>query len=172
MKRVPVPVLLAVCLSVTGGTASAAGVLTVHANEASTQIQPRGQGQQLSKLPPLDVSIVAEFNCAAGTDAESITVSIADTHRHYGREEIADATTFEASLRLPASQIAPISSADFCVLGTPSDEKGLLVPGVASAQVSLRCRDESTLTAHFASVPLPLRLFCATDEYQSSSADK
>lgn len=172
MNRISIPALHTVCLAFAGTTAFADSVLTVHANEASVQIEPRGKDQRPSKLPALDLSIVAEFNCAAGTEAESITVSVADTHRHYGREEIADVTTLEASLRLPVDQIAPISSADFCVIGAPSDEKGLLVPGVATAQVSLHCRDDSTLSAHFASTALPLRLFCTSDENQSSSVDK
>lgn len=172
MKRLTLLNLLAAYLCVATTIATADGVLTVQATEASAQILPRDPGQQQTALPSLDIGVIADVSCAVGARAESITVSVADTSIRFGAAEIAEADTVNASLRLPANQIAPISSANFCIRGESSEDTELLLPGVASAQVSLLCRSESTSSMHFASVVLPLRLHCDTDENQGSSPDK
>lgn len=170
MNRLLVPVLLTVCLGGTLNTAAADSLLTVHANEASAQIQPREQGQ--ITLPSLDLSLIAAFACPADAEAESVTISVADTHKRYGPEELAGATALEVSINVPAGQIAPIASAEFCHDGGPVDERELLVPGVATAHVSLRCRSETVSSIDFASVALPLRLHCLSEENQDSSTDR
>lgn len=170
MKRLRVPILLAACLGSTLNTASADGLLTVHANEASAQIEAREQGQ--ITLPSLDLSLIAAFACPADAEAESVTISVADTHKRYGPEDLADTTALEVSVNVPAGQIAPIASAEFCHEGGPVDESELLVPGVATAHVSLRCRSESGSWIDFASVALPLRLHCLSEENQDSSTDR
>jgi len=170
MKRLRVPVLFAACLGIATRIAVADSLLTLHANEATAQIEPREQGQIV--LPSLDVSLLATFDCPADDEAESVTVSVADTLRRYGLEEIANTTTLEASISVPAGQIAPISSAEFCRNDATPDERGLLVPGAATAHVSLRCRGESQSSLYFASVALPLRLYCKSEGNQDSSTDR
>lgn len=172
MKRLTLLNLLAAYLCIATTIAMADDVLTVHATEASTQISPRNPGQRLTTLPSLDIGVIADVNCAVGARAESITVSVADTSIRFGAAEIAEADTINASLRLPANQIAPISAAGFCIQGASSENTELFLPGVASAQVSLLCRSESTSSIHFASVALPLRLHCDIDAHQGSSPDK
>jgi len=170
MKRILVPILLAVCLGGTLTIAATDSLLTVHANEASAQIQPREQGQ--IKLTSLDLSLIAEFACPAGAKAESVMISVLDTHRHYGPEELADTMVLEVSVNVPAGQIAPIASAEFCRNGGTVDDRGLLIPAIATAHVSLRCRGDAGSSVDFASVALPLRLHCVSDENQDSSADR
>jgi len=172
MRRFPQTVLLASFLCSVTGSVLGDTPLTVHAFEASTQLTPRAPGAAQTRLPSLQFSIVATINCAADTKAQSITVSAIDTHQHIDLEATPNAEAVEASLHLPANQIAPVSAAEFCVIGAPSDEEGLLVPGIATAQVSLRCLGESTTSVHFAAVSLPLRLLCHPDENQRPSADK
>lgn len=164
--------LLATCLSLSAITASADSTLTLHANEASTQIEPRDQPNTQAKLPSLEVSLLASFNCPSDAVAHSITISVADSHRRYSAEEVAGTDRLEISIDVPATQIAPVSLANFCVAGAPIKEASVLLHGFATAQVSLNCRKQSVASVHFASATLPLRLFCGADENQVSSVDK
>lgn len=157
-------------LSFTPEIVAADAVLTVHAKEATAQIEIRNAGRPHTWLPTLELSLRASFACPADTTADSLTVSVSDTHKRYGPEEIANTSVLEASLRVPADQFAPISAPDFCIDGAPIDEHGLLLPGVATAQLSLRCRSETeSSSVHFASVALPLRLYCLVGGDQTSS---
>jgi hypothetical protein len=172
MKRPTLLTVLAACLCIATTIATADDVLKVHATEASTQISPRDPGQQQTALPSLDIGVVAVIGCVDGATAEAMTVSVADTSIRFSRAEISEADTVNATLRLPANQIAPISAASFCVRGESSEVTELLLPGVASAQISLLCLSETTSSMHFASVALPLRLHCVADENQNYSPDK
>jgi hypothetical protein len=149
-------------------------VLTLHANESFAQIQRRDASSPQTKLPAMELSLQASFACPVDTTAESLTVSISDTFRRYGPEEIANASKLETSLSVPANQFAPVLTPDFCVDGMPQNEKGLLLPGIATAHVSLRCGGENvTPSVHFASVTLPLRLHCLVEDGgQDPSADR
>lgn len=172
MKRLRVPILLAACLCVTTEFAAADAVLTLHANEASVQLAPRERGPQQISLPSLEFSLVASLACPSGTDVQSVTASIADTHKRFEPDEIADKTAFDVRISVPASQVAPVSVDDFCITGGSDNEKGLLVPGVATAQISLRCRSEDKSSVYFTSAVLPLRLHCVTNENQESSTER
>lgn len=172
MKQRCLRLLLVIHLCVSTAVAAADNVLTVHAAETSILVSPLDSSQQHVNLPALDVTVIARFSCSADVAAESITVSIADTHVHFNAAEIADATSINASLHLPADQIAPISTHDFCRRDVASEIKQLLIPGVASAQVSLRCGSEDQSSIRFASIALPVRLHCESDESQVPSWDK
>ena len=172
MNRRRIRQLLTACLSLGAAIASADNTLTLHANEISTQIEPQDQRDTQTRLPSLDVSLLASFNCPQDAQAHSITVSVADSHKRYGPDEIADAEILEISVTVPAAQIAPVSLSNFCVDEAPINEVSLLLHSVATAQVSLRCRNQSDTSVHFASTALPLRLFCKARENQVSSADR
>lgn len=172
MKRRRVPFYIAACLCVTTESAVADAPLTLQANETSAQLVSREQGPEQVSLPSLEFSLIAEFECPSETDVESVTVSIADTHERFGPNEISDKMALEVRVDVPANQIAPVTVSDFCINGGPGDENGLLVPGIATAQVSLRCRSENELSVYFASVALPLRLYCEPNENQEASIDR
>lgn len=172
MKRLRVPLVLAACLCVTPELVAADDVLTLQANETSAQLAPREQGFQQLSLPSLEFSLLATIACPSGTDVESVTVSIADTHKRFGPDDISDKTALDVRVSVPANQVAPVTVADFCVKGEPGDRNGLLVPGVATAQVSLRCRSENESSVYFKSAVLPIRLHCVFDENQGTSTDK
>lgn len=103
-----------------------------------------------------------------------MTVSISDTHLHFGPELLADSNTHEATFELPASQLAPVSVAEFCVTGEVANDQVLELPGIATAQVSLRCQGEDESTSmHFGSLPVPISLYCrAAGEPDSSSLER
>lgn len=143
--------------------------LTVHAKEASVQIEVREAAQQRIQLPPLDLSVVAEISCPAEAEPESVTISVADAHTRFGADAIADAPTVEAVISVPARQLAPVTAAGFCVAGSVQDGEELLLPGVGTAQASLRCGNENGSSVYFSSAALPLRLICVVGNDQDSS---
>lgn len=172
MKPPRVPILLAACLCVTTELAEADDALTLQVNETSVQMVPREQGPQQVSLPPLEFSLLATIACPSGSDAESFTVSVADTHQRFGRSEISGKAALDVRISVPANQVAPVTVADFCVSGKPGDKYSLPVPGVATAQASLRCRSENESSVYFKSAVLPIRLLCEFDNNQEVSTDR
>lgn len=171
MKRQKIPLLLTALLSFTPAIVAADTMLTVQAKETVAQIERRSMDHPHTRLPTLELSLRAAFACPGETMADSLTVSVSDTHRRYGAEEIANTSEFVASLRVPAEQLAPISAPGFCIDGAPIDKDDLLLAGFATAQVSLRCHSETeSSSVHFASVALPLRLHCLAVGDQDSLA--
>lgn len=150
------------------------GVLTVQVKESTANLQPGDAKQREVRLPALDVILTASLVCPARAKAAALTVSVSDTHHYYGPELLADAVSLEAAFSVPARQLAPVIISDFCVTGGPMDDQGLRLHGVATAQISMRCRDENDATSlHFTSIPLPVRLYCRPDAApEASSTDK
>ena len=172
MRPQKIPLLLAI-LFCAPAIVSAETALTVLAIEATSQIERRDKDHQRTRLPSLELTLRAAFTCPADTTADSMTVSISDTHRRYDFDKDTETRSLEASLRVPAEQIAPVTAPDFCVKDGPVDDQGLLLPGIATAQVSLRCRNEADISSvHFASVVIPLRLHCQADHNQDSPSDR
>ncbi len=170
MKRRQVQILLVFAVGPALASALADLHLTVHANEASAQIEMREQGQERIQLPPLELSVVAEINCPAEAEPVSVTISVADAHTRLGPDALADAPTVEAVISVPAGQLAPVTAAGFCVAGASvQGREELLLPGVATAQASLRCGTENGSSVYFSSAALPLRLICVDENDQDSS---
>ena len=173
MRATRVQILAIVCLHATTQVAAADDVLTLHANETRVQIERRDSGRTQVNLPSLDLSLRTSFACPATASAESITISIADTHERFSAENIADVAVLEATISVPARQIAPVSLAGFCTNGKEPTESELLLPGIATAHVSLRCRSEEFgASMHYASVAVPLTVICLSNENQEPSVDK
>lgn len=153
------------------GASATDGVLNVKAREAKALIEPRDAQQPHVSLPALDVAILATMACPSGAKAESLTVSVSDTHRHFSADLLTDSTTLEAALSVPANQLAPIAIPTFCVSGQQSDDKELGLPGIATAHISLRCLGEDdSRSVHFSSVSVPVRLYCRAEGDPESSA--
>jgi hypothetical protein len=150
------------------------GALTVQIKESIATLEPRDAEQREIRLPSIDVAIVASLECPAGATASSLMVSVSDTHKYYGPEVLADAISLEAAFTVPARQLAPVAISEFCVKDVPLENQGLQLDGVATAQLSMRCRDENeSATVHFTSVPIPVRLYCRPDgEPESPSTDR
>lgn len=173
MKPKRVQIVAVACLLATAQIAAADNALTLHVNETRIQIEPRDSGRTQVNLPSLDLSLRTSFVCPAAGSAESVTMSIADTHERFGAENISDVAVLEATISVPAQQIAPVSLAGFCTKGDAPNESELLLPGIATAQVSLRCRSEELGSSmHYASAVVPLTVICLSIENQESSVDK
>ena len=128
--------------------------LMVHAEAASTRILP--QERRHARLPNLEFTVRADYDCADEGNAASVSFSVADAHQRLVPQP--DQRSVAAVITVPANQIAPIATGDFC---NGSGEGGeLLLNGVATAQVALFCRDENRSSVRYASLGLPLRLVC------------
>ena len=138
--------------------------LVVRADETVARVEPNASQQ--TRLPSLEFSVHAEFVCEDGAVAESVTIGVADAHQRHVPDR--DATSLHAIVTVPRKQIASVNTGDFCA---DSDTGGeLLLTGVATAQVSLRCRNGSSSTVRYASLGLPLRLICGQDASAEVSA--
>lgn len=153
---------------------SADNLLSVEAKESTARLEPRDAKQRLVALPALEVAVLTTLECPAGAKAESLTVSVSDTHQYFDAELLTDVVSLEAALKVPANQLAPIVIPEFCISGDSTNNKGLGLPGIATAQVSLRCRGEGdSMSVHFSSAPVPVRLYCQPDgDSESSVADR
>ncbi len=140
--------------------------LAAYAREARIEIPPRNDSRAI-RLPQLDFAVRAKFVCAPEAVVESVTISVADAYRRYAPTDGDD--SLETTISVPASQIAPIAAGNFCANGNDDNEE-LLLSGVATAQLSLRCVADGTPSVSFTSLNLPLRLVCKTGEDQEPSA--
>jgi len=132
--------------------------LKVQALEVVTQIAPHAAGEQKIHTPSLSFSLRVDFSCANDA-AASLSFGISDTHYRYVPQD-GDAA-FLAVIEVAAEQIAPISAGNFCVVGSAEDRATLLLHGVATAQVALRCTAGEHTAMRITSTALPLRLVCA-----------
>jgi hypothetical protein len=144
--------------------------LTVQALEAVTQISPHAAGERHIQTLPLTFSLRVDFGCA-GDAAASLSFGIVDTHYQYVPED-GDAA-FLAVIEVSAEQIAPITTGNFCVAGSAEDQAALLLHGVATAQVALRCTSGEHTEMRITSAALPLRLVCTVgvDQEAPSASD-
>lgn len=152
---------------------AADNILSVEAKESAARLEPRSPDQANVQLPALEIVIVADFQCPPGSNATSLTVSVSDTHEAFGPEQLAGAVSLNATFSVPARQLAPISIPAFCVGDKPIVDRELKVPGIATAQVSLRCGGANDASMYFSSTPVPVRLYCNVDtEPESSSTER
>ncbi len=139
-------------------TARAGESVMVAAQETEASVAPRAAHLRLISLPELEFGLRATIKCA--DIAESLTLSIADTFVTLDEQAIDDQRSAEATLTVPASQIALAANSRFCLKDNVASEGELLVPGLATVHASLRCRNEEGVTVLFASAPLQVRLLC------------
>ncbi len=155
-------------------TAIAGESVVIAAQETEATLVPRAPNMQLVDLPAMEFGLRATIKCS-GT-AESLTLSVADSHVTLDTDALADQGSAEVALTVPARQIALAASGNFCLKDDGDAGRGdeLLVPGVATAHASLRCSNEGRTSVHFASAPLQVRLHCARteDEDQEPSPDR
>ncbi len=139
--------------------ANADGQVIVAAQETAAIVEPRAASLKLVNLPALEFALRAAIRCKG--DAISLTLSVADTFKTLGRDELAGKRAAEATLTVPARQLALAASSRFCIDEDEEAVDELLVPGLATVHASLQCARDGAMSAHFASAPLQVRLNCA-----------
>lgn len=163
MNGLLAPILFAAGLGGIPLLPGATDKLTVQALEAVTQIAPHAAGERKIHTPSLTFSLRVDFSCADAA-AATLSIGISDTHyRHVPQDGNA---AFLAVIDVAAEQIAPITTGNFCVVGSAEDGATLLLHGVANAQVALRCTAGERTTMRITSAALPLRLICAASADQ------
>ena len=150
--------LAALATVVASTPVAAAGDIVVAAPEATALVPARSASLKLVNLPALKFGLRAAFKCKG--DPVSVTLSIADTHATLGPEQLADQRSAEATLTVPPQQLALTANSRFCIADDANTDNELLVPGLATAHVSLRCSSENGESVHYASAPLQVRLIC------------
>ena len=138
--------------------ATADGNIVIAAQETDATVAPRPESLRLVNLPALTFYLRAAIRCKG--DPVSVTMSVADTYRTLREDEIKEQRAAEATLTVPARQLALAATSSFCVEDNPATSEELLVPGLTTAQASLLCADEAGTSMHYASVPLQIRLIC------------
>jgi hypothetical protein len=172
MNTRQVPILALFIAAIATPCAYADGSLMVAAQQAEAVVAPRATHLKLVNLPALDFRLRASLSCPG--NAESLTLSVADTVTTLNGDDLSEQTSAEASLRVPAQQVALAASSHFCLAEDPASADELTVAGLVTAHASLRCSDDDRSSAHFASVPLVVRLVCIreTVEDQEPSPER
>ena len=174
MRGAFIPIAIMALVADSPGEQQSEDRLLVDADAALVEVSELPSGRHTMRLPSLEFAIRLEPRCAAGTDADSISVSVADTRLRIGRDALAEQSVIETTIRVPREQIGPLVIEDFCVAGDDA-AKGteMWVRDALTSQLSLRCTDESRQSIIYQTEPLAIALLCATpaaDQVSSSPA--
>lgn len=162
-----VPILALIAGTTVVSPVIADSEIVVAAQEAEAEVTLRQAPVRLINLPSLTFQVRAAIHCKG--EPISVTLSVADTFSTQDRDQLAGQRATEASLTVPARQLAIAASSRFCVEDNPDSEDELLMPGFATVHASLQCENETGVTVRYASAPLSVRLSCARESDESAS---
>ena len=148
--------------------------LQVEASPARVEVEPGTPGLRMIELPDLEFRLSIVPDCAGG-DAESLSISVADSSETLGTTDLAGKSRIETELLLPAKQTGPLPVNRFCPTDTPvgSLAAALEVRDAFTAHLSLRCVRDGQQSIVYVTVPLSLDLYCTIpdDAAHSSGQD-
>ena len=154
--------------------ANAAATEPVHDIELTVDIPtvtvtPRPPGRITMRLPGLTYALTVAVYCEANWQPDSVSISVADSGASLDAEQLQADRELKLELRIPSNQIPPLRIENFCIAGgmkTPdtTTRNRITVPGVMSAQASLRCANESAQSTMYVAKPLDVVLECAVTE--------
>ena len=165
-------VLLAVLLIAVAPVSSATAEsldsdgLIIIASAATARVSAGSSGRRTLRLPGLNFRFQFRFACPGTSNAQSLSMTIADTHRNLDAEELtAESQVAHALVRIPATQIAPVAVEAFCAADAlPAESAPLTLSSLLSASASLRCGDDESSSIRYDSVPLDVVLVCDSDQ--------
>ena len=170
MNHYRVPILALFLAAVGVLDASAEDRVSLAGQETEAVIEPREAQQRVARLPALTFDLRVAIECPGET--ESLTLSIADTFKTLGKEDLESPRSAETSLRVPASQLTLGTGDNFCVRDAAEEATDeLAVPGFLTAFASLRCAGQEGPSMHFASAPLQVRLSISRSLLTSALTD-
>jgi hypothetical protein len=141
--------------------------LVVSSSTPDVNIKIRASDRYSIRLPGLQYEFRLELDCAAGYEPDSVLLSVADTRKRFAISEVQTDSGGGLSMKIPASQIAPLSVEGFC-LASEDDSKReperVTVRGVLSAQASLLCSGGEDQQLIYASRSLDVTLSCNLEE--------
>jgi hypothetical protein len=137
--------------------------LIVSSSTPEINIATRSSDRYSIRLPGLQYDFQLELVCATGYEPDSVLLSVADTKKRIALGEGKANSDDGISMKIPASQIAPLSVEGFCLASENDDRREpgqVTVRGVLSAQASLLCSGEDGQQLMFASQSLDVTLRC------------
>jgi len=148
--------------------------LSVSAAAATATVAELPAGRRPVALPELVYKFVIEFECAAPMQAESISISVADSQRTLRTSEIAGLATISSNISVPREQLSPLVLDGFCQVAdidmAPLTE--LAVADAFTAHVSLLCAGEGQQSIHYAARTLGLNLQCVLPKEDAAGIDQ
>lgn len=175
MRALALPILASIALG-PGSSALAndadANSFAIIASAATAPIVAGSSGRRTLRLPGLDFRFQFRLACRGAAQPLSLGVTIADTHRSLGAEElVSDVGVARTTIRIPSGQIAPVAIEGFCATDNVSSEiRPLTLPALLSASASLRCGDDEHSSMQYASVPLDVVLVCEPQDPPAAQA--
>ena len=161
-----VPVVFLLAITVAGPTA-ARDTLSVAADTPAVPLSPRSPGRNFVRLPTLEFRFEIRTHCSDGRSPEALSLSVADTRKSLSAGQIISDGQTEISLRIPASQIAPLVVEDFCVVQVAENgdriseaPTQITIHAALSAQASLLCEGDEDKAITYVSQPLDISLVC------------
>jgi hypothetical protein len=137
--------------------------LLVSIDTAMVEISARPSGRHAIRLPSLEFVVRLEPRCAIGKDADSVSISVADTRLRIGRDPLAEQPIIETTIRIPGEQIGPLVIEGFCVAGEDAANDAFMeVRDALTAQLSLRCSEGSRQSIVYWTEALTITLKCET----------
>ncbi len=153
-----------------GISAAEPALLDARAEAVSVPVAHLAAGNEYVALPALEFKLTIDAACPAGASAESLSVSVADTRRTLNGEDISGAV--ETTLSLPRRQSARLRIENFCRQDNASQaSESLLVTGVFTARLSLRCAVDETQSIVYATLPLDVELKCEAETSPDGDQD-
>ena len=145
--------------------------LTVEVTPAVAALQPLAEGRRLLRLPALEFQFGVNASCGPDQAVASVSISIADTRKTLGAEAFRDNAVVNATVALPARQIAPVAVDGFCP-ASQTESSSLLIQGAVTAHLSLRCASADGDSIAYTSQSLDVTVVCDTDSAdQGAEAD-
>ncbi|MDJ0701257.1 MAG: hypothetical protein QNJ07_15525 [Woeseiaceae bacterium] len=171
MKRsISLTALLVLALLPSAGNGDSSRI-TAAFGTATISVSPMDDGRRQIELPALEYDFSIYVHCEAPAQSARLSISVADTRKRFDLPDATASGSVNESLLIPARQLAPVITDGFCVDGDEASHNSLLVEGLLTSSLSLRCSAESEDTIHFASESLAVRLECVelSEDYETSS---
>ena len=161
--------ILAVAATMAGAETEPVHDIGIAADVPTVTVMARAPSRTSVRLPSLTYALTLTIDCAASWQPDSVSVSVADSRASFVTEQLQTGGKLILELRIPANQLAPLRIEEFCIDDGNSDSgvadrDTITVPGVVSAQASLRCATESEQSIKYVTVPLDVVLECAATE--------
>ncbi|HSN52546.1 MAG TPA: hypothetical protein VLS87_08445 [Woeseiaceae bacterium] len=143
--------------------------LRVDAEPAVAVVALQQGGRHLVALPELAFELSVSPHCAGRGERESLSITIADTQTTLRGDALRAGNSIDVSLRVSASQLAPVALQDFCV--DPAREgESILIGAALTAHASLRCTRTDKPSIVFAATPLDIRVDCVRSGVEAGPA--
>jgi hypothetical protein len=148
--------------------------LSVSAAAATAAVTELPAGRRPVALPALEYEFLIEFQCPPPMQAESISISVADSQRTLRTPEIDGLAVITSDITVPRQQLSPLVLDGFCQV--TDDEKTrlteLAVADAFTAHVSLRCAGEGQQSIHYVTRTLGLSLQCLSPKEDEATIDQ